>query len=273
VLTENIGSDPVEATALGLKNVDRGLDYLIAATTTKGEDFSLLEEVYQSILSHERNWFSAVAKQVGGVRENRTLAGRGGETFVRVPKEKQKEAVHFLLEHAFVTPKRLLNPTIVSQFRYSGVANDVLGMQKGLLHNLLSSSRLNQLFDAEVLAPDKSYTVVELVEDVQDGIWSELRGEQPRIEPLRRELQREYLNILKAEFEPSSASAPASPIIGRRGASGERVSELRAAARSALRDLAKRINTALPNVKDATTRAHLEDSLSEIDAALNPKKK
>ncbi len=177
MLTENIGSDPVEATALGLKNLDRALDYLVAATTTKGEDFSLLEEVYQAILTHERNWFFAVAKQVGGVRENRTLAGRGGETFVRVPKEKQKEAVRFLLDHAFITPKRLLNPTIISQFRYTGVANDVLAMQKSLLQSLLSHGRLNRLFDAEVLAPDGAYTVVELVNDLQDGLWSELKAE------------------------------------------------------------------------------------------------
>ena len=255
VLTENIGSDAVEATALGLKNLDRALDYLVAATTNKGEDFELLEEVYQSILTHERNWFAAVAKQVGGVRENRTLAGRGGEAFVRVPKEKQKEAVRFLMEHALVTPKRLLNPTIVRQFRYTGVASDVLAMQKAVLRNLLNHNRLNRLFDAEVLAPDDAYTVVELVNDVQNGTWSELKGEQPRIAPLRRELQRVYLDLLKNEFETESASSSTTRPRGRAASSSdERVSELRAAARAALRDLAKRINTALPKVKDPATR-------------------
>ena len=274
VLTENIGSDAVEATALGLKNLDRALDYLVAATTNKGEDYELLEEVYQSILTHERSWFAAVAKQVGGVRENRTLAGRGGEAFVRVPKEKQKEAVRFLMEHALVTPKRLLNPTIVRQFRYTGVASDVLAMQKAVLRNLLNHNRLNRLFDAEVLAPDDAYTVVELVNDVQNGTWSELKGEQPRIAPLRRELQRVYLDLLKNEFETESASSSTTRPRGRAASSSdERVSELRAAARAALRDLAKRINTALPKVKDPATRVHLEDSMSEIEAALTVKKK
>jgi hypothetical protein len=274
VLTENIGSDRLEATALGLKNLDRALDYLVSATTNKGEDYALLEEAYQAILTHERNWFSGVAKLVGGVREHRTLAGRGGETFVRVPKAKQKAAVHFLLEHAFVTPKRLLNPAIVSQFRYSGVASDVLSMQKGLLRTLLSADRLNRLFDAEVLDSDKAYTVVELVGDVQDGLWSELKAEQPRIEPLRRELQRTYLHLLKSEFEPA-ATTPTTPVpIGRRrGMTSERVSELRSAARSALRDLAKQITAVLPNVKDPATRVHLEDTNSEIEAALTAKKK
>jgi hypothetical protein len=168
----------------------------------------------------------------------------------------------------------LLNPAIVSQFRYAGIADEVLSMQKGLLRELLSHNRLNRLFDAEILDPDKAYGVVELVGEVQDGLWSELKSDQLRIEPLRRELQRTYLDILKSEFEqPSAPAATPRPAIGRRGLSSERVSELRAAARSALRDLAKQISAALPNVKDSATRVHLEDTRSEIEEALAGKKK
>ena len=77
----------------------------------------------------------------------------------------------FLLENAFTTPTKLLNPGIVNQFKYSGVADDVTGQQRSLLTSLLSASRLNRLFDAEVLDPDKAYTVVELVDDLQDGLF------------------------------------------------------------------------------------------------------
>src|SRR5262249_28683988 len=76
VLTENIGSDVFEATALGLKNMDRVLDKLVAATTRPGEDFTLLEDAYRAILRHRASWFGAVSKQVGGVVENRILGGR-----------------------------------------------------------------------------------------------------------------------------------------------------------------------------------------------------
>src|SRR5439155_16585828 len=107
--TQNIGSDPIEATALGLKNVDRMLDYLLAATTEKGEDFGLLEDTYKSVIAHRMYWYGAVLKQVGGVVEYRTLAGRGDETFQRVPREKQKESVKFLLDSALVTPTKMLN--------------------------------------------------------------------------------------------------------------------------------------------------------------------
>ena len=77
VKTENIGNDTVKATELGLKNIDRVLDFLVAATTTTGEDFTLLQEVYRAIMTHRSNWFNAVAKDIGGVVEHRTLGGRG----------------------------------------------------------------------------------------------------------------------------------------------------------------------------------------------------
>lgn len=273
VLTENIGSDPVEATALGLKNLDRVMDYLIAATTTKGEDFDLLEEAYKQVIGHRTRWFGAVVKQVGGVVENRTLGGRGDQTFVRISKDKQQAAVKFLLASAFTTPTKMLNPKVVNQFKYSGVASEVASQQKALLSSLLSSSRLSRLFDAELMSPETAYTAVELVNDVQDGLFSELKADAPKIDPLRRALQRSYLDILKREFEAESAAGGSSsrPFPG--GDEGSRISELRGVARVALIKLEKQIVAAQPKAKDASTQAHLADTLSEIHSILSEKKK
>jgi hypothetical protein len=273
VLTENIGSDPLEATALGLKNLDRTTDFLLAATTEKGEDYTLLRETYQQLLGHRARWFGAVVKQVGGVVEYRTLAGRGDETFVRVPKEKQKEAVKFLLDHAFTTPHKLLNPKVVNQFKYTGVANDVASQQQSLLGQLLNSGRLNRLFDAELLAPERAYTAVELVTDVQDGLFVELKSDAPKVDPLRRQLQRAYVDILRREFE----TAPASGQVPRfnpfdDGPAGPPVSELRAVARMSLRDLETKLGNAASKAKDPATKAHLEDLKAEVHAILTEKK-
>jgi hypothetical protein len=277
VLTENIGSDPIQATACGLKNLDRVMDHLIAATTEKGEDFALLEEVYAEILGHRTRWFSAVAKEVGGVIENRTLGGRGGETFVRVSKDKQKEAVKFLLENAFTTPAKLLNPGIVNQFKFSGTAGSVTTQQRQLLSSLLSATRMSRLFDAEVLLGDKAYTPVELVDDLQAGLFSELKGDAPKIDPIRRAVQRSYVDILRNEFNPP---APVNDIAlpGRTRLPagldiGPRVSELRAVARASLTKLEKDLGTAKAKAKDPATAAHLADLQSEIKTILAEEKK
>lgn len=270
VLTENIGNDPVKATEMGLKNMDRVLGYLLEATTVPGEDFEVLEEAYSAIMMHRRNWFNAVSKQVGGVKESRTLAGPGrGQQFSRVPVEKQKEAVKFLVENCFTTPKNLLNPEVVNQFKFSGVASDVMGLQRSVLSGLLNASRLNRLLDAEVIDPENAFPVSELVTEVQAGVWSELKADAPKTDPLRRNLQRAYIEILKKEFE----SQPEGGLnVGRlpRGLAifdfgPSRSAELRAVARISLRDLARQIEAALPKVKDTTTRAHLQDSLAEIN--------
>jgi hypothetical protein len=278
VLTENIGSDPVQATGLGLKNIDRAVDYLLSATTEKGEDYSLLEEVYGEVLSHRARWFAAVAKEVGGVVEYRTLGGRGGETFVRVSKDKQKDAVKFLLDNAFTTPTKLLNPGIVNQFKYTGAAATITGQQRALLTSLLSSARMARLFDAEVMQGEKAYTPVELVDDLQTGIFSELKADAPKIEPIRRQLQRTYVDILKNEFSSGSAadSAPFPGPAPRRGGGfgiGGGVSELRAVARVALAKLEKDIATAKGKAKDTATIAHLTDLQSEIKTILSEEKK
>jgi hypothetical protein len=275
VLTENIGNDAVQATALGLKNLDRVMDHLIPATTEKGEDFALLEEVYGEILGHRARWFSAVAKQVGGVVEYRTLGGRGGESFVRVPKEKQKEAVKFLLDSAFTTPTKLLNPGIVNQFKYTGAASGVSGQQRALLSTLLSPARLARLADAELLAPEKAYTTVELVADLQAGIFKELDAPEPKVDPLRRQLQRAYIDILKTEFQPPQQAQQTVTLPGRGpvsigGTSGS--SELRGVARAALAQLGTKLGSAAGKAKDPATAAHLNDLKAEVAAILSEKK-
>ncbi|QDU21680.1 zinc-dependent metalloprotease [Urbifossiella limnaea] len=275
VLTENIGSDPIGATAMGLKNLDRVMDHLVKATTTKGEDYKLLEDTYKEVLGHRSRWLSAVAKQVGGVVENRTLAGRGDITFVRVPADKQAAAVKFLLDNAFTTPTKIIDPKVVNQFRYTGVASDVASQQRALLGSLLASTRLARLFDAELQDGDKAYTASRLVNELQDGIFSELKAADPKIDPLRRQLQRGYIEVLKKEFVDAPAAGPATtgpaPKLPLIGDTAPRASELRAVGRVALRRLETQLAAAAPKAKDASTAAHLEDALAEVRDILKGK--
>jgi hypothetical protein len=274
VKTENIGDDSIEATTLGLRNLDRVLDHLVAATTTTGEDFSLLQDFYKAILTHRRNWFNAVSLNVGGVIESRTLGGRGSESFTRVSKAKQKDAVRFLLANAFTTPTKLLNPAIVNRFKYTGVGDDVMGQQRALLDSLLSSGRIRRLMDAEILMPDNAYTALELMNDIQDGLWSELKAEAPKVDVCRRAVQRAYLDILKKELMPKDDAA-AKPVTLPFSPAGDdlpsRNTDLRAVARAALSDLAVRLDAAMPRTRDPITLAHLMDCRREVETLLRTK--
>jgi hypothetical protein len=276
VLTENIGSDAIKATELGFKNLDRVLGHLLQSTTEKGEDFELLREAYGAVNDHRMRWSSAVLKQVGGVIESRTL-GQRGQQFTRVPKARQQAAVKFLNEQLFTTPTKLLNPEIVNNLRYSGVSSGIMSTQRSLLTSLMGTSRLSRLMDAEVLDPTNAYTVSELVSDVETGLFSELKADAPKVDLFRRNLQRAFVETLKAEFEGANTGGGGGVAFPTRRGSIDfdmpvRTAELRAVARIALKDLQKQIESTLPKVKDATTKAHLQDLVSEIEDTFSKKK-
>jgi hypothetical protein len=275
VKTENIGDDPLQATALGLKNVDRVLDILVPATSKVGEDEALLKETYQSILSHRANWLRSVATMVGGVVENRALGHRNIEAFQRVPRDRQQEAVKFLLDNAFTTPKKLLQPALVNRFKYFGVADEVMNQQRALLDSLLNGRRFQLLMDEEIAAPDQAYPALEFLTDVQDGVWKELKTQHPTMDACRRHLQRAYLDYMKKELDPKATAAqpgfPGGDDTIRLFTASNRETDFRAVARAALRELAERLDTAVPKARDAMTRAHLQDCRREVEQILNPK--
>lgn len=273
VKTENIGADSLEATALGLKNLDRVVDLLIPATTRLGEDYALLQDTYKAVLQHRNNWFNAVALMVGGVEENRNLGGRGGDTFTRTPRKKQQAAVRFLLDNALTTPRKLLQPSVVNRFKYFGVADEVMGQQKALLRNLLSGKRFRLLMDAEVIAPDQAYSALQYLTEVQDGVWSEAKLSAPSVDVFRRHLQRSYLEHMKDELGRKDAGGlpgfDADPF--RALGATTQGTDFRAVGRAALQDLHVLLTSAVARAQDAMTRLHFRDCRREIELILNPK--
>src|SRR5262249_46551712 len=140
-------------------------------------------------------------------------------------------------------------------------ATAIASQQRLLLTSLLGASRLARLADAELLTPDKAYTAMELVSDLQDGLFAELKTDAPKIDPLRRQLQRTYLDVLKAEFQPPAPGSTGPPTT-------RPTSELRAVSRVALNQLATQLEAAKKKTKDPLTLAHIDDLHSEITTIL-----
>ena len=55
-----------------------------------------------------------------------TKSGDTGDTRLgdgtRVPKDQQRQAVKFLVDNAFATPTKIMNPVIVNRFQHTGIA-------------------------------------------------------------------------------------------------------------------------------------------------------
>lgn len=252
VQTEDLGSDPIEATSYGLKNIKAIARMLVPATTKFGEDYDLLSETYSSLLGQRLRELTNVLKLVGGVVQTDYHAGRGLYVYNPVPAAKQAQAVKFLVDNAFETPRELLLPEILNEIQPYGAQDLVLSSQRLLLNGLLSDARVKRIQDTQALHPGTSYTLSALVNDVQKGVWNELYTPAPTIDLYRRNLQRTYLETLKAKVQ---IDGPGS-------------SDLHAIATASLQDLEKTIDRALLKTKDTDTRIHLTDSRAIIDRIL-----
>ncbi len=248
VLMENLGDDRIEATRLGLKNLERVMGYLIPASTSLGSDFSGLQKNYQTLLEQRYNWLSSVVKLIGGVEETRTLAGRGDVQFHRVPKAQQQAALQFVLEH-LKTPRIFIPAAVLDQLAATGGAEGMNQTQSFLLYDLLDSGRLQRLVEGEQLDAG-AYLLVDYLAELQDGLFAELKQAAPQIDPMRRALQRTYLETLQWQMGDGSNS------------------DVRAAARWNLQKLLDTLKAVDAQTSDATTSAHLADLRNQIKMIL-----
>jgi hypothetical protein len=67
--TEDLGNNAVEATRLGLQNLERVASYLVEATSRAGEDYTLLDNMYTQLWSQWTREMGHVVNVVGGIQE------------------------------------------------------------------------------------------------------------------------------------------------------------------------------------------------------------
>ncbi len=253
VQTEDLGSDPIEATAYGLKNISRIAGLLIPSTTKYGENYDRLDEMYQALINQRLTELNHVLKLIGGVVQTDYHAGRGDAVYQPVPAAKQAQAVQFVIANGLTVPRELLAPAILDRITPTGGIALVEQQQNFFLSGLLSTARMSRMMDNQAAHPGRAYTVVQLMQDVQSGVWSELKKPVPTVDLYRRSLQRQYIQLLKTRVAANEGS------------------ELHGISMGMLRDLLHTIDAAMPKVADSETAMHLRDCRMTIDRIVNPK--
>ncbi len=248
---ERIGDDSVEASRLGLLNIDLiAKEYLYNAGTKYGEDYSHLNALYSGLRGQRLTELVHVAQLIGGVVETDYHSGRGGDVFQPVPAKQQAKAVQFLLDKAFHFPAALFDPKVINKIEPEGVLYSVNQDQTLFLNFILSSSTTRRMFDNEAMNGTKAYRVSQLVSDLANGIWSELSSVHPAIDIYRRNLQRTFLQTFDNKINSSDKD------------------ELKLYAREALKLIANRIDIAKSKTIDKITLLHLVDSRKQIELIL-----
>ncbi|MBM3458230.1 MAG: zinc-dependent metalloprotease, partial [Armatimonadetes bacterium] len=222
-----------------------------------GEDYDLLQEMYTQVLGQRSRELGHVTAMVGGVVETDYHFGRGAAVFSPVPPDRQRSAVQFLVANAFATPREFLRPDILSRIEAAGAADRVLTGQTSILNNLLSETRVKRMLDHASIALGKGYAPDEMLNDLRQGIWSELAAPRVTVDTYRRNLQRSFLQVLGARIAPATAST----------------SDLRPLSRGTLETLKNQIQGVLNQRRtaDSATELHLKDCVATITQLLNPR--
>jgi hypothetical protein len=266
---EQIGDDAVRATGYGVQNIRRLAATLIpAATTNPRENYDLLNDLYGALVAQWSREMGHVAVIVGGLYHDERYAGQPGLRYTPVPREKQAEAVRFLLAEAFTTPTYFLDTAVLRRIEYTGNVERLRVAQTALLTTLLQDARLGRMAENAALAP--TYTIADLFGDLRRGLFTEAAAARPTADIYRRNLQRAFIEGMDRLINTPLVTPR--PPVSFPGFTPPppRPADARALARAELRDLDRSLALALSRTTDRTTRAHFEDLRARIDRILNP---
>jgi len=272
--TEDLGDDAVKASDYGIKNLKRIVPNLIEWTTIEGENYDDLKDLYQQLIGQYNRYAGHVGNNIGGIYENFKAAGQDGKVYTHTPKAHQQKCMKFMHEQFFTTPMWLLDDEITGRIGYTGSIESIRNLQVNNLNNLLDISRMLRLIENEALNGKEAYTLMEMMDDLRKGIFSELPSGKT-IDTYRRNLQKGYIDrigeIMKGEM-PAMRFGNITVTSSSRGKDPRIVqSDVLSMCRYQLRTLQRDVKSAAARTSDAMSKIHLEDCADRIELILNPR--
>lgn len=266
---EDLGDNAMLASSYGIKNLKRIMPNLLEWTKTSNEGYENAATIYKEIVAQFNRYMGHVSKNVGGIERTPSVIEQQRPVFVFTPRQKQKEAIQFLHNQLFTTPMWLIDKKLFSVIGTSQV-NTISGLQKTALSRLLNGRTLNNLVQFEMYDASNAYTVPVMLNDLKNGIWSELRTNKA-IDIYRRNLQKAYAEALISLAKPPKA--PSGPIpMGAAATQSIQDNDAISNVKGHMRALIAEIKSALPQVRDTQSRLHLQDVMERLQNGLDPDK-
>lgn len=261
-------------------------DRLADKFVKEGQSWARARYGYEMTLAVQSRALSMMANWVGGTFVHRDKKGdpRGRPPLKVVPAKDQRDALQFVVDHAFrdgafgLKPELLQYMTVdkwLDEFAFAmqdstwPVHDRVMGIQASVLTMLLNPSTLGRAYDNEFITPEGTdmITLPEIFDTLHKSIWTEVlqpeerdfTARKPMISSTRRNLQREHLerliNLSMPQTWGNTSHKPVSNISLRQ-----------------LRRLSGQIGKVLeePKIKlDAYSEAHLSEAKLRIQKALD----
>ena len=269
--TEDLGDDAIKASLYGIENLKKIVPNLNKWTYNEGEDFQELEDLYAQIFNQYNRYMGHVIANIGGVYENYKTFDQSGSVYSHVVKNHQKQCMKFLNEQLFKTPAWLINKEISNKIEFTGLTERIRKSQSNNLKKILDFARLARVIENNTVNDKESYSLIEMLNDLQSGIWSELRTSSA-ITVYRRNLQKAYIERMDYLINKKQ-----SEITGiekytlKRTKVNINQSDIISVCRGKLEELKSQIKKRLPSYRDEYSKYHLKDMINRIDSTLELK--
>jgi hypothetical protein len=253
------------------------MGYVVAAGTRPMEDNELVKELYDRTVGQWATEAGHVTTVIGGAAVQYKSGGQPGPVYVPLPRARQIEAVKFLNEKVFRTPAYLIRPDIGARVEAGGMLTRIGSAQNRVLTALLQDARMNRMLDVQATVKNAgdAYALLDMLDDVRKGVFSELSAGSVKIDPYRRELQMNYITTMDRKVNPPPVAAPAvgAPANPNAAVAAAPLSEdARSQVRGQMVTLKAEIHAATAKTGDRETKMHLENAEHRIGEALDPKK-
>jgi hypothetical protein len=268
--TEDLSDNSVKASEYGIKNLKRIVPELMKWTKQDNEDYTNLSDIYNQVSGQFNRYITHVGRNVGGIYKTPRVVEDSEPVYEFTPKAKQAEAVSFLQQQLFTTPRWLISNDVF--VKTGGNPLTIIGnIQDNSLNRLFSATTLNKLINAETAIGNNAYKMTDLFTDMKRGIWSELSTRKP-IDVYRRNLQKSYVNVLSNLLNPAEITINIGAGFNLAPSVNTDKSDIKSLVRAHLSSLRAEILSAATGTSDLMSKYHLQDVAKRIDDALNPKK-
>ncbi|MCZ6837309.1 MAG: zinc-dependent metalloprotease, partial [Planctomycetota bacterium] len=261
--SEDLTNDAVEATTLGLANLERVMEYLVEATCDEGENYDLLDNMYNAVFSQWNREMGHVISVVGGVKQVNFNYGDADRRFFPNDPDYQRAASKFLIENALKTPEKFLRDDVEWRITASGVADRVRRAQLRVLSGLISAQRLKRMAE-HTEGVEGAYTPSDLLSDVRKGVFEEFTQRRTSVDVYRRGLQRGYVDLLASAMNPRPPAANSNIPAQFRRNSGGGDSDFPALARAELNAIQSLLERKRGGA-EGMLAAHIDDLVARID--------
>lgn len=250
----DLGNDPIKASEYGIKNLKVAMANLLKWTVSADDTYYSTSDMYYTLCDQFSYLIRHVYSNVGGVYTTIKSIEQDGDVYVPVPKATQKASVAFLNKEVFNTPKWIYDQNVLNKFRKPAKKEQYQKMQDNTLFYLLTPNRLFRMNTATMrYGKEKSYTVDELLTDLNEGLWAELKNHQ-EVDNYKRILQKtEIAYMIKCAQEGDRLPDPSKPLAEDLGGT-----DVPVVVRVHLKKIMDQCNAAISSYTDPVMVAHLE---------------